>query len=308
VPDDLEVLEREVQGMCEKHLLDQPDNHPPTGEFRASALTLWRICNAIEARRAVADYDRFRSQSSEEQWQLLKKLNAFTDRQEIVAFLKRVEEDRRSPRYVREFARAILSTTSRRSRRTREAAQSKNQERYTQRMEMARTGRADARPKPNDISLALLVGYGESRILLGGDVESRNWEQVVREERATRGLGLLFATAQAIKVCHHGSANGHHAGIWAKCMCQGRHKPVAVITPSLAHGLPSTGGARADPHLYAEDLRHQHRRSPGTHAAQIRVLRRHARSEPAHAAQGFARRLGRAGAGQPGVRPLLRAG
>jgi len=67
---------------------------------------------------------------------------------------------------------------------------------------------ADWQPKPkraNDDSLALLIGYGETRALLAGDLE-RNMEQYVAAESPRADL---------LKVPHHGSATSTSSALLA---------------------------------------------------------------------------------------------
>jgi hypothetical protein len=90
---------------------------------------------------------------------------------------------------------------------------------------------ADAPPlRCNDVSLALLIRYGATTVILGGDVEGPSWEEVL--QAVDRGdLG-----ARVVKVSHHGSRTGYCANLWRVFSAAGR--PVAVITPSLKHRLP----------------------------------------------------------------------
>lgn len=89
-----------------------------------------------------------------------------------------------------------------------------------------------ARPNldANMISAALLVQFGSTSIILGGDVEKKGWDDTVRQ------LGKEGLAAHAIKVSHHGSSTGQTEGLWAAFA--GGGKPFAIITPSQKHGLP----------------------------------------------------------------------
>jgi hypothetical protein len=82
----------------------------------------------------------------------------------------------------------------------------------------------------NRISLVLRLVYGQTRVLLCGDLEREGWE-VLREDFGTETL-----TASAVKVGHHGSPNGYCDGLWRSLASNGR--PVAVFAPSWAHRLP----------------------------------------------------------------------
>lgn len=55
-----------------------------------------------------------------------------------------------------------------------------------------------AQSSHNIISMALLVIHGNTRIILGGDVESAGWRNVMEE--------YLNPSAHVVKVSHHGSA------------------------------------------------------------------------------------------------------
>ncbi len=85
----------------------------------------------------------------------------------------------------------------------------------------------------NEISIALVVRFGESCIVLGGDVEAAGW----REAQEGRTCPPLCATA--IKVSHHGSPTGYCDGLWERFASGGGEGPVAVVTPSRKHRLPT---------------------------------------------------------------------
>lgn len=82
----------------------------------------------------------------------------------------------------------------------------------------------------NMISAALVVEFGETRLVLGGDVENAGWRTILEDQGSDR------LRSDAIKVSHHGSRNGYCEGLWA-ALCHDRN-PVAVITPYLQQGLP----------------------------------------------------------------------
>jgi beta-lactamase superfamily II metal-dependent hydrolase len=77
---------------------------------------------------------------------------------------------------------------------------------------------------PNDMSAALLIKYGKTRIILGGDVEENHWLAV------TEGFKPPDAAlaAHAVKVSHHGSGNANPESLW-KIFCA-NGKPAAVMT------------------------------------------------------------------------------
>ena len=93
----------------------------------------------------------------------------------------------------------------------------------------------------NLASPAILLVYGKTRVILGGDMESTGWQQVLveqQDETVTRPpLDCTF-----VKVSHHGSSNGYCDGLYA--MLSERKAPVAAITPFNrgALSLPSTEG------------------------------------------------------------------
>lgn len=86
----------------------------------------------------------------------------------------------------------------------------------------------------NEISLALLVVFGETSIVLGGDVEESGWADSMRE------FGAQKLNAAAVKVSHHGSTNGYCDRLWESFAEGG--KPIAVLTPFRRHGLPKREG------------------------------------------------------------------
>jgi beta-lactamase superfamily II metal-dependent hydrolase len=103
------------------------------------------------------------------------------------------------------------------------------------------TGTGPMPTRHNAISLALLIEYGKSRVLLGGDVERRTWDRVFTEYGSSQ-VERLFLRTVAIKVSHHGSVTGHHQDLWAHMTNRGKHQPVAVITPFRQHRLPRDNG------------------------------------------------------------------
>jgi hypothetical protein len=86
----------------------------------------------------------------------------------------------------------------------------------------------------NEISLALLVVFGETRLVLGGDVEKGGWADSMRE------FGSEKLDSAAVKVSHHGSTTGYCEGLWQSFSRNG--KPIAIVTPFRRHGLPRRQG------------------------------------------------------------------
>ena len=60
-----------------------------------------------------------------------------------------------------------------------------------------------SRSQHNDISLVLKITYGNTKIILGGDLEKTGWEEVVED------AGESDLSVCAVKVSHHGSENGY---------------------------------------------------------------------------------------------------
>lgn len=87
-----------------------------------------------------------------------------------------------------------------------------------------------SRLRHNMVSVALLVEYGASRVLLGGDVETLGWQRAVERVSPAR------LASSAVKVSHHGSSTGYCHGLWPAISVGAR--PVAVVTPFYEHELP----------------------------------------------------------------------
>ena len=88
----------------------------------------------------------------------------------------------------------------------------------------------------NDASGAILLEYGQTRILLMADTEENLWSELVEAL-----AGNPLPKVQFIKASHHGSKNGYHEEIynWA---CS--KKSTLVITPFNRHAraLPTAAG------------------------------------------------------------------
>jgi beta-lactamase superfamily II metal-dependent hydrolase len=82
----------------------------------------------------------------------------------------------------------------------------------------------------NLVSVALLVVFGETRVILGGDVERGGWIDVINE------MGTAALAAHAVKVSHHGSPTGYCDDLWAYFSAKG--KPLAVVTAYASQDLP----------------------------------------------------------------------
>ncbi|MDA0812147.1 MAG: hypothetical protein O3C21_07160 [Verrucomicrobia bacterium] len=144
-----------------------------------------------------------------------------------------------------------------------------------------RDGKADRMPKrtANETSLAFLIQFGQTQIILGGDANSKNWhlfrEEWERQRAANPSLPKL--NPDIIKVSHHGSKTSVSAGMWPAdeglfgTRRRGGRPQLAVVTPwsknanSSKRTLPDvdvleaisaagcdilvTGGDSSDPYL-----------------------------------------------------------
>ena len=94
----------------------------------------------------------------------------------------------------------------------------------------------------NRISPSLMLEFGDTRILLGGDMETEAWAEVEREidqqESELRGL-----ECHLVKVSHHGSATGFTPTLYQRMVFRGE-KPLAILTcfNRNKHPLPSPEG------------------------------------------------------------------
>ena len=82
----------------------------------------------------------------------------------------------------------------------------------------------------NAVSVGLLIRFGETQVILGGDIEQLGWNDVRQDLQREN----LFANA--VKVSHHGSETGYVPGLW-KDLAGGK-KPIAVIAPYRRFRLP----------------------------------------------------------------------
>ena len=84
----------------------------------------------------------------------------------------------------------------------------------------------------NLASPAFLLTYGQTRLILGGDMEQEGWEEVCRECASSR----VPLSCHFVKVSHHGSATGFIEGLYEKF---GQDSlPVGVLTPFTRHKYP----------------------------------------------------------------------
>lgn len=89
----------------------------------------------------------------------------------------------------------------------------------------------------NQASAALMVEYGATRIVLGGDMEAPAWERVLAEMVDT-SLERPPLTCQMVKVSHHGSATGYCTDLYERRFRRRRGGPLAVLTPFNRHSSP----------------------------------------------------------------------
>lgn len=92
------------------------------------------------------------------------------------------------------------------------------------------------RVNQNIASVALVITYGQARVVLGGDVETEGWDDALRV-CAPNGLA-----ADVVKVSHHGSDTGYAPGLWAAFSACG--KPIAIVTPYRRFQLPKAAALR----------------------------------------------------------------
>jgi hypothetical protein len=120
-------------------------------------------------------------------------------------------------------------------------------------------------------SVAVWIQVGARAVLLGADLERRadpllGWEAILAS--ITRPVGRC----QAYKVAHHGSANGHHDGVWEQLLEPGTR---AVLAPWTRGGrvVPSDVEVRSlcelTQHAYAASPIH----APGNAQTDRRVER-----------------------------------
>lgn len=84
----------------------------------------------------------------------------------------------------------------------------------------------------NLASPSILIEFGNTRILLGGDMERQGWTEALRE---LPDLSVDLAST-FVKVSHHGSDSGYIDGLYEQF---GRNvPPVAVLTPFNRHRSP----------------------------------------------------------------------
>lgn len=76
----------------------------------------------------------------------------------------------------------------------------------------------------NDISVALLIEYGATRVLMGGDVTKKGWETALPR------IPGQPDPMDVVKACHHGSDNDYLADFWDRFKGV-KGKTDIVVTP-----------------------------------------------------------------------------
>ena len=94
----------------------------------------------------------------------------------------------------------------------------------------------------NLISSALLISYGQTRVLLGGDMELEAWNDALREQQGSSETDTDL-DCHVIKAPHHGSVTGWHSAFTERLPIDGR-PPIAILTPfnRHRHPLPTADG------------------------------------------------------------------
>lgn len=87
-----------------------------------------------------------------------------------------------------------------------------------------------SQPRHNMVSGILLIRYGETQVVLGGDAEKPEWDDILEDE--LRGA----ISAHAVKVSHHGSNTGITENLWATLV--NHLECYAIIVPFLRKRLP----------------------------------------------------------------------
>ncbi|MCB9550585.1 MAG: hypothetical protein R3F65_10645 [bacterium] len=104
--------------------------------------------------------------------------------------------------------------------------------------------------RPNSVSLAMSVRWGDVSLILGGDVENgcshlmSGWKGILRRltgDGRRRDRRALLRDPSFVKVAHHGSGGSHDRDVWALHAHSGR-VPLGLIMPFDRHRLPDLAG------------------------------------------------------------------
>jgi beta-lactamase superfamily II metal-dependent hydrolase len=88
----------------------------------------------------------------------------------------------------------------------------------------------------NLVSAGIVLAYGSTRVVLGGDLEQPSWEAALASRR-TNEKGVCPLTCRLIKVSHHGSSNGYTETLYSQHLV-GRSRPIGILTPYNRHSRP----------------------------------------------------------------------
>jgi len=81
----------------------------------------------------------------------------------------------------------------------------------------------------DDICGAILIEYGNTRVLLGADVQGRAWEQIVSEQDR-EDLVRPLLDCDFVKVSHHGSCTGYSDDLFERLWGE-KNQLIAALTP-----------------------------------------------------------------------------
>ena len=75
---------------------------------------------------------------------------------------------------------------------------------------------------PNDAAVAMLISISDITIILGADLETKGWQEVVEDYNQPDYKPSVF------KVPHHGSQDSHEDRVWSEILGK---DPIAALTP-----------------------------------------------------------------------------
>jgi hypothetical protein len=87
------------------------------------------------------------------------------------------------------------------------------------------------------LSAALVIEYGKTRVVLGGDMIADSWAAVLAEIDRGNEYDLPLS-CHMIKASHHGSMTGQCATLYERRLARRSGKPIAVLTPFNRHVHP----------------------------------------------------------------------
>jgi len=87
-----------------------------------------------------------------------------------------------------------------------------------------------SKPHHNMVSGVLLIRYGNTQVVLGGDAEKPEWDDILEDELR------CCISAHAVKVSHHGSNTGITENLWATLV--NNFECYALIVPFKRKHLP----------------------------------------------------------------------